>query len=81
MRIITSADGEKIKVYENGEFCPELTAEDCDMDRRIRAAVKATLYHAKVCKKPIAKYDLETKQAYLEYSDGRRKYFPEKKEA
>lgn len=50
-----------------------LTPEDKEMDERAAAAVAAALQKAKVCKKPIAKYDAETNRAYLEYPDGTQK--------
>ena len=37
-------------------------------------AVKAALHRAKVCKKPVARYDMDTKRAYIEYPNGERKY-------
>lgn len=43
-----------------------------DMDFRAKQAVKAAVSKAKVCKKPIAKYDTATKTAYLLYPDGIR---------
>ena len=36
--------------------------------------VKAAINKAKICKKPIAGYDNEKKQAYVEYANGERKY-------
>ena len=44
------------------------------MDRRAIAAVRSAIEKAKVCNKSIAKYDVETKRAYLEYPDGSREY-------
>lgn len=44
------------------------------MDSRAIAAVRAALDRAKVCKKPVAKYDVVTKRAYVEYADGEKKY-------
>ena len=49
-----------------------ITDSDREMDFRANEAVEAALRKAKVCKKPIAKYDIMTKTAYLEYPDGRR---------
>ena len=43
-----------------------------DMDFRAKQAVKAAVSKAEVCKKPVAKYDIATKTAYLQYPDGSR---------
>lgn len=51
-----------------------LTPNEIEMDYRVKEAVKAALHKAKVCKKPIARYDSETKKSYIEYPDGTRKY-------
>lgn len=51
-----------------------ITENDAEMDRRAIAAVKSAIEKAKVCKKPVAKYDVKTKRAYVEYADGVRKY-------
>jgi len=45
---------------------------DRDMDFRAKQAVKAAVSKAEVCKKPVAKYDVDTKTAYLLYPDGSR---------
>ena len=44
------------------------------MDNRASAAVRSAIDKARVCKKPIAKYDPVTQKAYIEYSDGEKKY-------
>ena len=44
------------------------------MDEKAVEAVKAALNKAKICKKPIAGYANEKKQAYVEYANGERKY-------
>lgn len=41
---------------------------------KIIKAVKAAINKAKICKKPIAGYDKEKKQAYVEFANGERKY-------
>ena len=51
-----------------------LSDSDKEMDYRATEAVKAALHRAKICKKPIASYDADTKRAYIEYPDGERKY-------
>jgi len=61
MRIVTSEDTDK-------------TAEDIEMDKRVTAAVNSAINKAKVCNKPIAKYDQRKKKAYVMNSNGERKY-------
>lgn len=51
-----------------------LTENDIEMDIRANAAVQAAIEKAIVCKKPIARYDIETGRAYLEYANGEREY-------
>ncbi|MCR5528946.1 MAG: hypothetical protein K6F49_06990 [Saccharofermentans sp.] len=52
----------------------DMTPDDKDMDARVRAAVNSAIHKAKVCQKPIAKYDQRKKKAYVEDSNGVRKY-------
>ena len=40
------------------------------MDIRATAAVKAALNKAKICGKPIARYDIVAHRAYIENADG-----------
>lgn len=47
-----------------------ITSSDKEMDFRAKEAVKAAISKAETCKKPIAKYDVVTKKAYLQYPDG-----------
>ena len=49
-----------------------ISDSDAEMDARAKEAVRAAVSKAEVCKKPIAKYDVVTKKAYVEYPDGRR---------
>lgn len=42
--------------------------------QRAVETVKAAINKAKICKKPIAGYDKEKKQAYVGYANGERKY-------
>lgn len=51
-----------------------ISESDAEMDARAVEAVRAAISKAIFCKKPVAKYDLETKRAYIEYPDGERKY-------
>lgn len=63
-----------VKVVEPAERDQYLTDSDREMDLRATAAVEAAIKKAQICKKPIARYDVETRTAYLEYPDGRREY-------
>ncbi|WP_295095244.1 hypothetical protein [Ruminococcus sp.] len=67
-------NGRTIKVIDNTEKQNVLSQEDEDMDFRAKEAVKAALAKAKVCKKPIARYDLKAKRAYIEDAKGNIKY-------
>ena len=63
-----------VKVINSNEKKSFITSSDEEMDNRAKHAVKSAVKKAKVCKKPVAKYDLKTKKAYIEYSNGERKY-------
>ena len=52
----------------------EISPEDQEMDKRATAAVKSAIDKAKVCKKPIAKYDSRKKKAYVIEADGVKRY-------
>jgi hypothetical protein len=67
----------KIKVVSEDDsisYKDIISDQDAEMDRRAIAAVRSAIEKAKVCNKPIAKFDVETKRAYLEYPDGSREY-------
>ena len=51
-----------------------ISQNDAEMDNRATEAVRSALNKAKFCKKPIAKYDVIAKRAYVELADGERKY-------
>lgn len=51
-----------------------ISKNDAEMDIRAKAAVKSAIKKAKICQKPVAKYDRETKKAYIETADGEKKY-------
>ena len=67
-------NGYTMQYVEANEIDKYLTDGDREMDLRATAAVEAAIQKAKICKKPIARYDVETKEAYLEYPDGTKKY-------
>lgn len=72
---ITLQNGMKVKVVPLEEYRDFISESDAEMDYRAQEAVKAALHRAKVCKKPIARYDMDTKRAYIEYPNGERKYY------
>lgn len=74
MTTVNTKDGKVIKVVSHEEEKNTLTLSDTVMDERAVEAVKAAINKAKVCKKPIARYDKEKKRAYIEYANGERKY-------
>ena len=51
-----------------------ISPNEAEMDNRAREAVKTAIHKAKVCRKPIARYDRVTQKAYIETEDGRRVY-------
>lgn len=51
-----------------------ISENDSEMDKRAAYAVKAAIKKAKICKKPVAKYDAAQKKAYIEYANGTKKY-------
>lgn len=51
-----------------------LSENDKKMDIRATQAVTSALVKARICNKPIAKYDVSTQKAYIEYSNGEKKY-------
>lgn len=74
MTTISLKDGRKVNVIPSDEQNMVITKSDIEMDKRITHAVKAAIDRAKVCKRPIARYDEETKRAYVEYPNGEKKY-------
>ena len=51
-----------------------ISRNDAEMDKRAIAAVQSAINKARVCKKPVARYDVVTKRALVEYADGRIDY-------
>ena len=49
-----------------------ISEQDAEMDKRAREAVSIAKRQAKVCNKPIAMYDKETKKPYLVTASGRK---------
>ncbi len=51
-----------------------ISENDREMDKRAKAAVSSAISKAKVCGKPVARYDVKTGRAYIEYADGTSEY-------
>lgn len=67
-------NGKTIKIISSGEHRQSISEKDAEMDRRAKEAVHAAIEKAKICGKPVAKYDIKLKKAYLEYANGEKKY-------
>ena len=63
-----------VKVVHTSKQECSISERDAEMDARATQAVKAAVAKAQFCKKPIARYDLVTKRAYVEYANGERRY-------
>lgn len=63
-----------IKVIGSADQKGYISSKDIEMDARATKAVKSAIEKAEFCKKPVAKYDVKTKKAYIEYSAGVKKY-------
>ena len=74
MSIVKTKSGKRIKVVSHSQQGRTITSNDAEMDARARQAVKAAVAKAEFCKKPIAKYDIVNKRAYIETADGVKKY-------
>ena len=61
-----------VKVVEASEQSGYISDSDAEMAIRAVEAVSAALSKAEICKKPIAKYDADKKEAYVEYPNGRK---------
>ena len=76
MGTIKVKNGKKhaIKVITSVDQGAAISNRDAVMDARAIQAVKSAVAKAEFCKKPVAKYDIAAKKAYIEYADGIRKY-------
>ena len=54
-------------------FAGELTSSD--ITRNFKSSVDSEIANIKRLDAPVARYDKASKQAYLEYPDGRKEYF------
>lgn len=72
MTKIINDKNRSIKIVHSSERNKFISKNDEEMDARAIQAVKAALHKAEFCKKPIAKFDVKTRTAYVEYPDGRK---------
>lgn len=74
--MVKEKNGKKysIKVITSSDQKRFISVQDDEMDKRAEKAVEAAVEKAVICRKPVAKYDKVSKKAYLEYSDGEKKY-------
>jgi hypothetical protein len=74
MGTVTLKNGRNINVVAEYERQSAISDSDAEMDERAVQAVKSAINKAIICKKPVAKYDTVAKKAYIQYSDGVKKY-------
>lgn len=78
MKQVTSKEksihGHAYEVVSTSESATKLNIRESEMDKRATHAVKVAVEKAKICNKPVARYDAVKKIPYLEYADGRKKY-------
>ena len=70
--IVRKIGNKTIRVVSEGS--EPMNFNDAEMDRRVLAAVRGAIDKAKVCNKPVAKYDIKSKRAFMEYADGTIQY-------
>ena len=63
-----------VKIISPENAQDSISESDKEMDKRAQAAVRAAREKAEVCQKPIARYDVEKGQAYIEYPNGEKEY-------
>lgn len=74
IRTIRLKNNKVVNIVTSESVNSVLTEEDIEMDCRANEAVKAAINKAKVCKKPIARYDMTAKKAYIQMPDGEKVY-------
>ena len=74
MAIVTTKNGRKVQVVSAQNRMNTISKNDREMDARATQSVKAAISKAEFCQKPIAKYDVVTKKAYLQYANGEKRY-------
>lgn len=61
---------QKVRVFLNGP----VSKQDQSLDRRIVLMVENAIARTKIQGAPVARYDVEKRKPYLEYSNGKRVY-------
>jgi hypothetical protein len=77
--VVRKVNGKTVKIFSSSDKAKlikvkALSASDLVMDSRASCAIKAAVEKAKVCNKPIARYDIDSHKAYMELANGERKY-------
>lgn len=75
--LVKVIDNKNVRIFSSEDLSHHdsiLSRHDVEMDRRAIAAVQAAINRAKICQKPIARYDVLNKRAYIEYADGKIQY-------
>lgn len=62
-----------VKVISSADQDQYISCSDKEMDKRAIEAVRAAVAKAEFCKKPVAKYDTKTHNAYVKYANGEEK--------
>lgn len=73
-KIIKLSDDRLVTVVSAECSETSVTQDDAEMDIRAKEAVRSDVNRAKICKKPIARYDRVKKQAYIETANGEKNY-------
>ena len=76
MSTVQVKNGKKhmIRVVPSSNQKSVISDQDAIMDARAVQAVRSAVEKAKFCQKPVARYDVTTKKAYIEYADGKKVY-------
>lgn len=73
-RTVRLANNRTVTVVSADDLGKAINPNDIEMDIRAKEAVKSAINRAKICKKPVAKYDKESKKVYMETVDGKKIY-------
>ena len=71
---VVTGKKKSIRVVASGDKNKFISPKDKEMDVRATKAVKVAVEKSKICKKPIAKYDVKEKKAYIESASGVKTY-------
>ena len=73
-KVIKTSNNLEITVVTGNDIDSSISSSDKEMDIRAREAVETAIKKAKICGKPVARYDAVNNTAYIETSDGERRY-------